>query len=79
MKRTPEQEAARQERRIRTAAMRKCACGNVVSPGKEQCGACEPTDDFEMDLLEMEIQDLRSLGDLKTVLMKISELIRGLR
>ena len=47
MKRTPEQEAARKERRRREASFPKCPCGNVIgllaqTAGETHCGACRP-------------------------------------
>lgn len=47
MKRTPEQEAARKERRRREATFPKCPCGNVIgllaqTAGETHCGACRP-------------------------------------
>lgn len=47
MKRTPEQEAARKERRRREATFPKCPCGNVLGllaqeAGETHCGACRP-------------------------------------
>lgn len=47
MKRTPEQEAARKERRRREATFPKCPCGNVLGllaqeNGETYCGACRP-------------------------------------
>lgn len=40
MNRTPEQEAARRERRRREAAFTKCPCGNVAGFEQTFCGAC---------------------------------------
>lgn len=42
MKRTPEQEAARKERRRREATYQKCPCGNIAGVGETYCGACRP-------------------------------------
>lgn len=39
-KRTPEQEAARKERRRREATFPKCPCGNVAGVGQTHCSAC---------------------------------------
>lgn len=82
MKRTPEQEAARKERRRREATYNRCAsCNNVAGVGQTHCGACRSVIEAENEQLSQfcEIQDCARNGDFTTAIMLIVKYLESSR